>query len=174
MLDRWFWSLEGSSEFLVKSTRILINDFFHHIGDVLTRWVKLVPIKINIFAWRVFLVKLPTRLNLSLRGVEIPSILCPICNVATESPSHLLFTCPLARHVRCKVLRWWDIDEHDYCSYDEWLLWFKSIDEGLRSEGTKLIQIFIKAEVTFTKLKQSMQIYLNIWRYPWDPTSQST
>ncbi|GJZ48595.1 DNA helicase [Tanacetum coccineum] len=28
-------------------------------------------------------------------------------------------------------------------------------DEGIRSEGTKLIQIFIKAEVIFTKLKQS-------------------
>ncbi|GKB32153.1 hypothetical protein Tco_0871554 [Tanacetum coccineum] len=27
-------------------------------------------------------------------------------------------------------------------------------DEGLRSEGTKLIQIVIKPEVTFTKLKQ--------------------
>ncbi|GKD29693.1 RNA-directed DNA polymerase, eukaryota, partial [Tanacetum coccineum] len=125
--DRWFWSLEGSSEFLVKSTRILINDFFHHIGDVLTRWVKLVPIKINIFAWRVFLDKLPTRLNLSLRGVDSPSILCPICNVATESSFHLFFTCPLARHVRCKVLHWWELDDHDYCSYDEWLLWFKSI-----------------------------------------------
>ncbi|GKC87706.1 hypothetical protein Tco_1148355, partial [Tanacetum coccineum] len=49
------------------------------------------------------------------------------CNVATESPSHFLFMCPLARHVRCKVLRWWEIDDHDYCSYDERLLWFNSI-----------------------------------------------
>ncbi|GJX12096.1 RNA-directed DNA polymerase, eukaryota [Tanacetum coccineum] len=135
MLDRWFWSLEGSSEFLVKSTRILINDFFHHIGDVLTRWVKLVPIKINIFAWKVFLDKLPTRLNLSLRGVEISSIICPICNVAAESSSHLLFTCPLARNLRCKVLRWWEIDELNYSSYEKWLLWFKSIHMSSKLKG---------------------------------------
>ncbi|GKD34402.1 RNA-directed DNA polymerase, eukaryota, partial [Tanacetum coccineum] len=105
MLDHWFWNLEGSGKFSVKSTRILINDSFHSNGDVPARWVKLVLIKINIFAWRVFLVKLPTRLNLSLRGVEIPSILCPICNVAPESSSHLFFTCPLARLLRCKVFR---------------------------------------------------------------------
>nr|GFB33523.1 RNA-directed DNA polymerase, eukaryota [Tanacetum cinerariifolium] len=119
MLDRWFLSLEGSGEFSVKSTRIPINDSFHPIGDVPTRWVKLVPIKINIFAWKVFLNKLRTRLNLSLRGVESPSIICPICNVAAESSSHLLFTCPLARNLKCKVLRWWEIDELNYSSYDE-------------------------------------------------------
>ncbi|GJZ05701.1 RNA-directed DNA polymerase, eukaryota, reverse transcriptase zinc-binding domain protein [Tanacetum coccineum] len=111
MLNRWFWSLEGLGEFTVKSTRILINDSFHSNGDVPARWVKLVLIKINIFAWRVFLVKLPTRLNLSLRGVEIPSILCPICNVAPESSSHLFFTCPLARLLRCKRERELELEE---------------------------------------------------------------
>nr|GEY02893.1 RNA-directed DNA polymerase, eukaryota [Tanacetum cinerariifolium] len=47
-----------------------------------TRWVKEVLIKINILAWKVSLDKLPTRLNLSLRGIEIPSISCPICSFA--------------------------------------------------------------------------------------------
>ncbi|GKC41134.1 RNA-directed DNA polymerase, eukaryota [Tanacetum coccineum] len=127
MRDRWYWSLEGSGDFSVKSIRILINDTLSSIGDVPTRWVKLVPIKINVFAWRVCLDRLPTRLNLSLRGVDIPSILCPICNVAPESSSHLFFMCPLARQVRSKVLRWWEIDDHDLRSYDEWLSWINSI-----------------------------------------------
>nr|GEX34590.1 hypothetical protein [Tanacetum cinerariifolium] len=54
-----------------------------------TRWVKEVPIKINIMAWKVSLDKLPSRLNLSLRGIEFPSITCPICSCAGESCSHL-------------------------------------------------------------------------------------
>ncbi|GJR81290.1 hypothetical protein Tco_0152075 [Tanacetum coccineum] len=54
MKNYWYWSLEGSSEFSVKSARILINDSLYPTGDVLTRWVKLVSIKINIFSWRVF------------------------------------------------------------------------------------------------------------------------
>ncbi|GJS91301.1 hypothetical protein Tco_0773937 [Tanacetum coccineum] len=37
-----------------------------------TRWVKAVPIKINILAWKVCLDRLPTRLNLSLRGIDSP------------------------------------------------------------------------------------------------------
>ncbi|GKD91132.1 RNA-directed DNA polymerase, eukaryota, partial [Tanacetum coccineum] len=65
------------------------NDLW--LGDFPTKWVKSILIKINIFAWRVSLDKLPTRLNLSLRGLDIPSIICPLCSIAVESTSHLLF-----------------------------------------------------------------------------------
>ncbi|GJX99225.1 RNA-directed DNA polymerase, eukaryota [Tanacetum coccineum] len=64
-----------------------------------TRWLRVVPIKVNVHAWRVCLDKLPTRANLSLRGVDIPSIACPLCNSAVESTSHIFFACPLARQV---------------------------------------------------------------------------
>nr|GEY23454.1 hypothetical protein [Tanacetum cinerariifolium] len=58
-----------------------------------TRWIKIVPIKINIFAWKVRLDRLPTRINLSLRGIDLPSIIYPICCCIGETCSHLLFTC---------------------------------------------------------------------------------
>ncbi|GJU71192.1 RNA-directed DNA polymerase, eukaryota, reverse transcriptase zinc-binding domain protein [Tanacetum coccineum] len=45
---------------------------------------------------RNFIDHIPTRLNLSLRGMDIPSILCPLCNSAAESTSHIFFSCPLA------------------------------------------------------------------------------
>nr|GEZ86266.1 RNA-directed DNA polymerase, eukaryota [Tanacetum cinerariifolium] len=64
-------SLEASGDFLVTSARCLIDDYLLPKEDVQTRWVKVVSIKINVFTWRVCLDKLPTRLNLSLRGVEI-------------------------------------------------------------------------------------------------------
>ncbi|GJY08886.1 RNA-directed DNA polymerase, eukaryota, reverse transcriptase zinc-binding domain protein [Tanacetum coccineum] len=83
--DRWVWNLESSGDFSMKSTRSFIDDLLLLKADVPTRWVKVVPIKINIFGWRVYLDKLPTRLNLSLRGIDIPSILCPLCSIAVES-----------------------------------------------------------------------------------------
>ncbi|GJU03227.1 hypothetical protein Tco_1113565 [Tanacetum coccineum] len=67
------------------------------------------------------------QLNLSLRGVEISSILCLICNASIESTSHLLFSCPVAHQMRSSATRWWELDEPDFRSYDEWLLWFKNI-----------------------------------------------
>lgn len=125
--DRWFWSLESTGEFSVKSVRNLLDDSFLSVDDVPSRWVKVIPIKVNVFAWRVRLDSLPTRLNLSLRGLEIPSIVCPLCNVVAESTSHLLFSCSLARQVRSKVMRWWELDDPDISSYDEWLSWFNNI-----------------------------------------------
>ncbi|GJX22164.1 RNA-directed DNA polymerase, eukaryota [Tanacetum coccineum] len=50
--------------------------------------------------------RLPKRLSLSLRGIDIQSILCPICSFAGESSSHFLFSCNVARHLLLKVARW--------------------------------------------------------------------
>nr|GEV71164.1 RNA-directed DNA polymerase, eukaryota, reverse transcriptase zinc-binding domain protein [Tanacetum cinerariifolium] len=83
--DRWCWSLEGSQEFSVKSSRILIDNTISSKAEVPTRWLRVVPIKVNVHSWRVCLDKLPTRANISLREMDIPSIACPLCNSAVES-----------------------------------------------------------------------------------------
>ncbi|GJT84049.1 RNA-directed DNA polymerase, eukaryota [Tanacetum coccineum] len=108
--DRWAWLLGSSGEFSVHSARTFIDDILlPFVGDF-TRWVKVVPIKVNILAWKVCLDKLPTRLNLSLRGIDIPSIICPNCGLAGESCSHLFYSCNLARTLWRKIARWWEID----------------------------------------------------------------
>ncbi|GJX74339.1 hypothetical protein Tco_0312934 [Tanacetum coccineum] len=48
--ERWGWSLESSGEFSVKSARVYIDDYFLPLVSSTTRWVKIVPIKINILA----------------------------------------------------------------------------------------------------------------------------
>nr|GEY12507.1 RNA-directed DNA polymerase, eukaryota [Tanacetum cinerariifolium] len=99
------WSIESSDVFFVKSARALIDDFIFPAVGSPTRWVKTVPIKINIFAWKLCLDRLPTRLNLSLRRI-IPSINCPICSSVGESCAHLLFSCSMAKALYSKVARW--------------------------------------------------------------------
>ncbi|GKB98541.1 hypothetical protein Tco_0984678, partial [Tanacetum coccineum] len=47
------WSLEATGEFSVKYVRHLIDDLILPKEEVTTRWVKVMPIKINVFAWRV-------------------------------------------------------------------------------------------------------------------------
>ncbi|GKA73906.1 RNA-directed DNA polymerase, eukaryota [Tanacetum coccineum] len=129
--DRWAWLLGSSGEFSVHSARTFIDDILlPFVGDV-TRWVKVVPIKVNILAWKVCLDKLPTRLNLSLRGIDIPSIICPNYGLAGESCSHLFYSCNLARTLWRKIARWWEIDIPDFSCYEEWIAWFKTFEKDI-------------------------------------------
>ncbi|GJZ05030.1 RNA-directed DNA polymerase, eukaryota [Tanacetum coccineum] len=39
--------------------------------NVATRWIKTIPIKVNVFAWKLHLDRLPTRSNLLKRGIQL-------------------------------------------------------------------------------------------------------
>ncbi|GJS98286.1 RNA-directed DNA polymerase, eukaryota [Tanacetum coccineum] len=117
--DRWTWNLEGSGLFSVKSARRVIDESLLPSAGVPTRWIKITPTKVNILAWRVCLNKIPTRFNLLIKGIDIPTILCPFCNAAAESTSHIFFSCLLARQIRSKVLRWWELDDIPLDCYND-------------------------------------------------------
>ncbi|GKC40921.1 RNA-directed DNA polymerase, eukaryota [Tanacetum coccineum] len=133
--DRWYWDLNGSGVFCVKDVRNLLDESFLPKDDIATRWIKFIPIKINVFAWKVYLDRLPTRLNLLHRGVHVPSLSCPLCSSALEDTSHLLFSCVMATDVVRLVCRWWDLVWTPLGSYSEWLLWFNSIRLGSKSKA---------------------------------------
>ncbi|GJT66126.1 RNA-directed DNA polymerase, eukaryota [Tanacetum coccineum] len=105
-LDRWACLLSSDGEFCVKDVRSNIDDMFLSSYIDSTRWVKVVPIKINIFTWRDRRDCLPTRLNLIRRGVALESTSCPIFLVGEEDVSHALFQCPLAQAVLRQICRW--------------------------------------------------------------------
>ncbi|GJR59356.1 RNA-directed DNA polymerase, eukaryota [Tanacetum coccineum] len=113
------WALDSGGEFSVKSTRSYIDDYLLPTVGPPMRWVNVVPIKINIFAWRISLDRLPTRFNLSFRGIDVSSILCPICSSAGETSSHLLFSCNVARQLLFKIARWWELDIQEFHSYED-------------------------------------------------------
>nr|GEY06869.1 RNA-directed DNA polymerase, eukaryota [Tanacetum cinerariifolium] len=68
--DRRNWSLVGSGDFSVSSVRKLIDNAILPKGISKTRWIKEIPIKINIHAWKVIHDCLPTRFNISRRVFE--------------------------------------------------------------------------------------------------------
>nr|GEY80550.1 RNA-directed DNA polymerase, eukaryota [Tanacetum cinerariifolium] len=87
--DRFMWSLENSGDFSMKSIQKRIDDSRFIGGKIGTRWIKSVPIKVNIMAWKIQSDAFPTRFNISRRGMVIESIMCPICNEGVENTSHL-------------------------------------------------------------------------------------
>ena len=61
-------------------------------------WHLKIPAKVCIFAWRAFLNALPTKVNLSKRGIDISSI-CPMCDNEVKTIAHSLVFCDNARQV---------------------------------------------------------------------------
>ncbi|GJS96280.1 RNA-directed DNA polymerase, eukaryota, reverse transcriptase zinc-binding domain protein [Tanacetum coccineum] len=53
MRDRWVWSLEGSGEFLVASVRRPIDERWLPEVSIKTLWINVMPIKVNVHAWKV-------------------------------------------------------------------------------------------------------------------------
>ncbi|GJV92493.1 RNA-directed DNA polymerase, eukaryota [Tanacetum coccineum] len=130
MDDRWFWDLNGEGVFQVKDVRSMLDEAFLPKMEVPTRWIKSIPIKVNVFAWKLYLDRLPTRSNLSRRNVSLPSLACPLCDHVLEDSSHLFFGCSVAKDIQKLICRWWNLDVHPYESYEDWLSWFKSIRLG--------------------------------------------
>nr|GEW52822.1 retrovirus-related Pol polyprotein from transposon TNT 1-94 [Tanacetum cinerariifolium] len=83
--DVTVWSLEGSGDFSVASVRKLIDDKMLPEVATKTRLVNVVPIKVNVHAWKVRLDYLPMRFNISRRDDVKPEIIISKDVVFNES-----------------------------------------------------------------------------------------
>nr|GEY70060.1 RNA-directed DNA polymerase, eukaryota [Tanacetum cinerariifolium] len=91
---------------LLLDIRSVLDDLFLPSSNEATRWAKYVPIKVNVFAWRARLDRLPTRDNLAKIRVIMDSSLCPICGLFPENAHHLFFGCDLARSIALRICHW--------------------------------------------------------------------
>nr|GEY20434.1 RNA-directed DNA polymerase, eukaryota [Tanacetum cinerariifolium] len=130
--DRWFWDMNGSGSYRVKDVRNMLDYLFLPKDEVAMRWLPHLSIKLNVFAWRLYLDRLPTKSNLIRRGIQVGSPMCPNCVSYDEDVPHIFFKCPLAIEVSRVVCRWWDVVWVPCGSYSEWLSWLLSIKKGSR------------------------------------------
>ncbi|GKB52080.1 RNA-directed DNA polymerase, eukaryota, reverse transcriptase zinc-binding domain protein [Tanacetum coccineum] len=78
--DACYWSIDNNGVFTVGITRKHLDDHLLSSSATSTCWDKTLPRKVNIFLWRLKIDRLPHRLNLSTRGIEISDISCPSCS----------------------------------------------------------------------------------------------
>nr|GEY21440.1 hypothetical protein [Tanacetum cinerariifolium] len=126
--DECFGSIfSPSSARSVKDIRLVLDDLFLPSSNEAIRWAKYVSIKVNVFAWRARLDRLPTRDNLAKRGVIMDSSLCLICGLFPENAQHLFFGCDMARSIALRICHWWNLNWTEISSFAEWNSWFASI-----------------------------------------------
>ncbi|GJW76140.1 RNA-directed DNA polymerase, eukaryota [Tanacetum coccineum] len=92
---------------------------------------------------------LPTRFNISRRGIDIESLSCVNCDVGIETNDHLFFACNTAKKISKLINRWWDVPFMDINSYGEWRSWIdnvklpkknKSMFQGIRRTLTSQVR----------------------------------
>ncbi|XP_021593063.1 uncharacterized protein LOC110600514 [Manihot esculenta] len=101
--DKLIWHFEKRGFYMVKTAyycalsmlgqhlRVGTSDLWKKV------WALDVPPKVQDFIWRLFRGVLPTRDNLTRRGVDVP-LGCLFCD-ANESIDHLFFSCPMVGEV---------------------------------------------------------------------------
>nr|GEU53042.1 RNA-directed DNA polymerase, eukaryota [Tanacetum cinerariifolium] len=120
-------SIEGDGEFRVKEVRNFLEELYLPSHSEATRWVKCIPIKINVLVWRARRDCLPTRHNLSRRGIPLDTVLCPLCDASVEDSQHVFFSCDIAQDVFRSICHWWDLDGQVLSSFSDWQVWFLSL-----------------------------------------------
>ncbi|GJR74089.1 organ specific protein [Tanacetum coccineum] len=106
--DKWVWKGDASGNFKVSNLSVCIqNNLFtntylglHHI------WNSWIPRKVNLCVCRASINRLPTRLNLIMRGVILNSTSCPFYNTVEESIDHCLISCSIVVPIWRKVWAW--------------------------------------------------------------------
>nr|GEU72270.1 RNA-directed DNA polymerase, eukaryota, reverse transcriptase zinc-binding domain protein [Tanacetum cinerariifolium] len=131
--DTWSWSPDSSKGFTVASVRHMIDARFLDVSPTATRWIRDIPIKVNIFLWRLSLNKLPSRMNLDKKCIDVDSILCPICNDDVETVNHLFFSCDMAKDLWSLLARWWELDIPFCLNIPDWYNWLDSLSISLKS-----------------------------------------
>ncbi|XP_071698580.1 uncharacterized protein [Rutidosis leptorrhynchoides] len=79
--------------------------------------------------------RLPSRLNLSARVLEINDIGWPFCSARVESLSHVLFSCDVAVDIWRNARIWIDIQLPILESWIDWETWFQRWNASPKMKG---------------------------------------
>ncbi|GJV55468.1 RNA-directed DNA polymerase, eukaryota [Tanacetum coccineum] len=129
----WCWTrnfnggVTGSNIFMIRDTRIYIDS---------TRWCRFILRKVNILVWRALIDLTPTRWNLSRKGIEVPSLLCPLCNISPKTSAHLFWSYSMVTSIWRLVFKWIDLTFPDANNLNDVFNW---LDDTRLNSASKII-----------------------------------
>ncbi|XP_071693604.1 uncharacterized protein [Rutidosis leptorrhynchoides] len=111
--EKWRWNLGTEGIFTAKQLAEIIDSKRSTAARQLpaTTLNKSVPKKVEIFAWRTNLKRLPVRVELDKQGIDLHSILCPLCETELETVDHAIKLCVKVKQFWECFARWWNLSE---------------------------------------------------------------
>lgn len=108
--DAWEWMHSDDGALTVASLTKLADQQFlkKSLQQHTTQWNNFLLRKINIFIWRAMQDRLPSHLQLAIRGINLQSVECPRCNCTVEDLDHAIAECPTAARCWTSLFAWCD------------------------------------------------------------------
>nr|GEU32941.1 RNA-directed DNA polymerase, eukaryota, reverse transcriptase zinc-binding domain protein [Tanacetum cinerariifolium] len=108
----WQYTLDASNTLSVRSMNKCIDLAILPFSSDKVSWNKTLPFKVNIHSWRLWMDRLPTRYNIVLRGIDLDSVRCPLCDGDIETSQHLFVDCPVACDMWKFISGWWGLTSY--------------------------------------------------------------
>ncbi|PWA46663.1 reverse transcriptase domain, Reverse transcriptase zinc-binding domain protein [Artemisia annua] len=102
----WKWLGDDQGCFTVASAKRLISSSRNYGEFFKMKWNGWIPLKCNVMAWRAEQDRLPTRMELTKRGMVLQDSLCPLCADNPETSGHLFTACLFATEVWARIASW--------------------------------------------------------------------
>nr|GEX40755.1 RNA-directed DNA polymerase, eukaryota [Tanacetum cinerariifolium] len=111
--DKWVFNANDSYGFSMKVMILLIMNTTPASLPA-TRWNCFIPIKINTSTWRVLNERLSNRYNHDMRGIDLHTVRCPICDDGIEMEFHLFCQCKVAIDTWIDIFKWWNLNNRPF------------------------------------------------------------
>ncbi|XP_076941389.1 uncharacterized protein LOC143610930 [Bidens hawaiensis] len=145
--DKWMWRGVKGDEFFVADARRIIGKDLEPISGSMIGWVKWIPKKCLVFMWQAVLNMIPTRTELTKRGIHVSSCSCSLCGLAPETANHLFSSCEVAGHI-------WSL-------FESWT----SVPSGVCSSVFELSRLHLTASLPQGKKEAVQGLVITIcWR----------
>ncbi|XP_071694642.1 uncharacterized protein [Rutidosis leptorrhynchoides] len=120
--DSWSCTFTSNGIFSVKSlTQAIEEQQAEYASDPETLRNNLAPKKLEVFVWRLLKRRLPVRVELDKRGLDLHSVRCPICDDGLETVEHTFIFCKQTMELWERVFGWWNSGHFNNLSLSELL-----------------------------------------------------
>ncbi|KAI3793650.1 hypothetical protein L1987_36270 [Smallanthus sonchifolius] len=119
--DKWKWIGAAANDFSVAAVKDLLDKNRVASSYYVPEWCKWIPMKCNIFIWRVEMNRIATVEVLKKRNVSVVDQSCCFCGEIVESKEHLFCACPITSLLWTHVCAWCNIPNFFVFSFKDLL-----------------------------------------------------
>ncbi|KAJ0589978.1 putative reverse transcriptase zinc-binding domain-containing protein [Helianthus annuus] len=144
--DIWKWNSRPNEELTVAVIRDAISRTSLEANDMEWKfWNRWAPPKVNLFVWRAAKNKIPVKMELFRRGINIEDMRCSRCGRDEETIDHLLVDCVMAQATWWNVKNWLKLPNNEELKSCEKMLQYIQDQIGSKEWKQVIMAIFMIA-----------------------------